>query len=172
MSLIAGLQGGLSARVILLAVLPCGVSLAADCRLYFADQSWWEGKLGFVFNLEAVSDGETPCASPSVELVLGWGDGWDWRWLVHNRNWIPARTYQVKAVIQPGRAELYLDGQLISSGQGAFAPASGRLRYNSSSGATGRIARRPRAPSDTHQTQPLPLCSCSGWSVTGACSCM
>ena len=117
-------------RIILLFILSCGVSFGADCRFYFADQSNWDGKLGFVFNLETTSIGTAPCTASSLKLVLGLADGTNWRWLVHQRNWELGRAYAVRAVIRPTGAELYVDGSWSPRARAAFAASSGNLVIN------------------------------------------
>jgi hypothetical protein len=105
----------------------CGTATAASYRhLLFAKYDWSANK-GFYLTLE--NDGPAAGAlDPStLYLILGVADGSHWRYIKTKPAWTMERAYNVKAVIKPGYAELYLDNTLIQRSYGGYTSSPGPL---------------------------------------------
>ncbi len=114
-----------SKRASLVALLLVAFSLpawGASCRLYFAAQYDWESQTGFYLSLEnEVPDG-SPCTVEGAKVFLGVGDGKEWRFLEHSRNWQTDHDYTITAMIRPGSSDLTIDGQLVDQGESSLLP--------------------------------------------------
>jgi hypothetical protein len=104
-------------RIIVLGLAPLA-AWAAGCRFTLADQSDWEARRGFYMTLEDVE----PCRAAHLKLTLGVAGAGQWRFAVEAPVWQPGREYSVKAVLAPGRQTLSLDGKLLRTLEGEFAP--------------------------------------------------
>ncbi|MGD0200583.1 MAG: hypothetical protein ABSD27_07530 [Bryobacteraceae bacterium] len=92
---------------------------AVPCRLTLADQSDWNNNIGFYLDLE--NDGQ-PCMVGNMKVALGVADGSHWRFVVFTPVWQLDRDYSIVATIQPGSAQLSIDGQPAGALAGGFAP--------------------------------------------------
>ncbi len=116
-------------QAVLVVVVALSLSLAAvsqcraDNRLLLATQFNWQQNEGYYIDLEnhANSYGAVQPLS-SLALVLGVADGSSWRFVVSVPNWQYNHAYHLKAVISAKEAKLLLDGQVVGSSSGAFAP--------------------------------------------------
>ena len=93
-----------------------------QCRFYFADQYDFANNLGMNLNLETPANAGPVCQLNTVQLVLGVADGKTFRFIVTKPQWQMGHAYIAKAVITPTGSQLFLDGQLLGSMQGAFKP--------------------------------------------------
>lgn len=100
-------------RTLLVLCLLSSPAWAVGCRLYLAEQDNWSANRGFVFDLEADSNGAPQCRLNQYALVAGAADGTRWQWIVARPGWELGRTYTAVMVIGPDYQELWLDGQQI-----------------------------------------------------------
>ncbi len=100
---------------------------AGDNRFRFAAAEQWGEKRGFYLNLENKTEGDRPCTPATLRLILGIGDGRQWRFLIAQPRWQFDHDYTVGAVILPDRAELWLDGRKVADSPGGFVPGQTRL---------------------------------------------
>lgn len=103
-------------------LLVASTTAYADCRYYFADQYDFANNLGFALDVETVSGNGGTCQLSAMRLVLGVADGSKFNWIVTSPAWQTGHDYQLTAVINDTNSKLYLDGQLIGSTPGGFAP--------------------------------------------------
>jgi hypothetical protein len=141
-----------------------------QCRLYLANQS--DATHGFALSLEAPADSSGMCALSGMNLVLTVGDGAANHRAVVSSSWQTGVVYTARAVFTAaGPQQIYLNGQLVGTVQGAFQPAQGIL-YGSHVGAAQgtpayiltpislQVSNRTNSlslPPDTDGTFPLPL---------------
>lgn len=110
----------------LAAAIGCVSAVAAPNRLYLAEQYDWSGNRGFFLDFE--NDAASgPCRLSTLQLILGVADGGNWRYIFHQPAWQYNRTYTARAVIKPSGCELWLDGALIGSKPGGYAPVGAEL---------------------------------------------
>ena len=102
-------------------VLTAG-SIFADCRFYFADQYDFNANLGYALDVEATSNGTTPCSLANLKLVLGVANGKQFNWIVTGPSWQTGHVYELRAIITGAQSQMYLDGQLVGSSTGGFQP--------------------------------------------------
>jgi hypothetical protein len=95
---------------------------AADNRYILASQFDWGAKHGFYLEFENSSQGDAPCPLSTMKLALGVADGSSWRYVIDTPVWQYDEDYQVKAVIQPTTAALWMNGALVQQTDGSFAP--------------------------------------------------
>jgi hypothetical protein len=98
-------------------------ALADNNRLELADQFNWWANTGFYLDLEntAYSYGTTQPIT-ALTLDLGVANGSSWRFLTTQPAWQYNHRYQVVCTITGSGATLTLDGRLMASSNGAFAP--------------------------------------------------
>jgi hypothetical protein len=94
-----------------------------NTRLYLIAQHDHRSATGFCLELGEGKLNEVP-------LVLGVGDGTEWRFLQHRSGFVPDRLYQVRVVLSAERAQLFLDGVLVGESPGRWQPAAGALTAN------------------------------------------
>src|SRR3954470_3063282 len=92
-------------------------------QFWLAAQHDWSANRGFFFALESPIPPGQPSRPDDVKLVLGVGDGTQWRFIAGRVNWKLDQKYQVKAVIKDGSAELSIDGQRVAHEPAKLAPA-------------------------------------------------
>jgi hypothetical protein len=92
----------------------------SQCRLYLAEQYDWAGNRGFYLDFE----GDTLAALP---LILGVADGSNWRFPRYTAGFAFDTDYQIRAVITPETAQVFLDGEKVVESAGGWAPADGSL---------------------------------------------
>ncbi len=118
----------MKAKSVLFAVLCYGCAApparAVQHNVMLASQHQWEGKRGFYLSLENNSPDATARLG-TVKVVLGVGDGANWRFVMASPAWRVDRDYRVKAVVGPANAELWLDGERLGESAGRFAPVAG-----------------------------------------------
>lgn len=110
-----------------LAILFINLAMAEVNRLYIVSQYDWGAKTGFYLDFENSSEGATPCKLENLALILGIGDGANWRFISTKPNWQLDKDYRVKAIIDSQKGELYLDGKLVGKSEGAFRPTKGEI---------------------------------------------
>lgn len=114
------------AAVLLVAATTFQITLAAKAaetfRYSLAKQQEYGLKRGFQLLLED-SAPQIPRKTDSLRLILAVADGKTWRFPTFQLQWQWEHAYQVKAIIGPQRARLWVDGQLIQESVGAFAPS-------------------------------------------------
>ncbi len=103
----------------LLLVVPA--SAQSLCRFYVADQYDYSGNVGFYVDLEG---GELA----ALPIILAVADGTAWRFPRHTPGFEFDRDYQVRAVIAPTGAQLFLDGALVIDSPGEWRPAARPLQ--------------------------------------------
>ena len=94
-----------------------------DSRLYLVAQHDYGKATGFYLDLEGGALHDLP-------IILGVGDGREWRFPQHRPGLQPNRPYRVRAVISPEGARLLLDGVSVADSPGKWEPAEGALTVN------------------------------------------
>ncbi|UCH36330.1 MAG: hypothetical protein JSV65_08245 [Armatimonadota bacterium] len=94
-----------------------------NCRFYIATQHDYEQKLGFYLNLKGASLG-------ALTLTLAVADGAAWRYAQRAPGFAAGREYEIRAVLAPNRAQLFLDGNLVAESAGTWRRAGSRLDVN------------------------------------------
>ncbi|HEY3267319.1 MAG TPA: hypothetical protein VGM37_10360 [Armatimonadota bacterium] len=98
-------------------------------RLYLAEQYDYGAARGFFLDFENdASSG--PCRLSSLQLIVGVGDGANWRFISHTPVWQYDHVYTAAAVVRPSSCELWLDGVRVGVKSGASRPATGDLTVN------------------------------------------
>jgi hypothetical protein len=105
--------------ILCLAAAPAQTNL---CRFCLADQYDFPNNLGVALDLETPSNAGSVCQLDTVQLALGVADGKNFRFIVSKPQWQIGHVYVAKAVVTPTGSQLFLDGQLLGSLQGAFKP--------------------------------------------------
>lgn len=100
---------------------------ATQNRVWLASQQDWGAKRGFYLAFENSAEGSTPCPLGTLKLILGVGDGANWRFQSTVAAWEYGRTYAVRAIVSGSEAQLWLDGQMVSHSTGTLSPAQGDL---------------------------------------------
>ena len=111
--------------LILVLLLPALPATAGENRLLLASQSDFGSKRGFYLDFENHAPDGTPPPLATLRLILGVADGKSWRFLEDAPAWQCGHDYQVHAIIAPGHAELWLDGQKIKEADQALLPDPG-----------------------------------------------
>jgi hypothetical protein len=101
-------------------LLPALAHAQSLCRLYVASQYDWGAKRGFYLDFE----GSTLSSLP---VILGVGDGANWRFPLYSPGFAFDQDYQIRAIIAPDTAQLFLDGVKVADSPGTWLPASGPL---------------------------------------------
>jgi len=99
---------------------PAPAHAQSFCRLYVASQYDWSGSRGFYLDFE----GSTLATLP---VILGVGDGSTWRFPLHTPGFAFDQGYQIRAVIAPEVAQIFVDGEKVAESPGAWQPAPGPL---------------------------------------------
>lgn len=103
--------------------LPVLPAAAGENRLLLASQSDFGSERGFYLDFENHAADGTPPPLATLRLILGVGDGKRWVFLDDTPAWRYGHDYRVRAVIAPGHAELWLDGQKIKEANQVLLPA-------------------------------------------------
>lgn len=102
----------------------------ADNRLILLGQDSWDGHRGFYLDLENPGPGRaggagSPLTLSSMSLALGVADGASWHFVSAAPHWTLHQPYHVRAVLEPGRLLLLVDGRQVGQVAGvAIAPAA------------------------------------------------
>ncbi len=107
------------ALALLLPVLPV---TAGENRLWLASQSDFGARRGFYLAFENHAPDGTPPKLATLRLILGVADGKTWSFLDDTPVWEYGHDYHAQAVIAPGHAELWVDGQKIKGTDQALMP--------------------------------------------------
>ncbi|HSV16563.1 MAG TPA: hypothetical protein VLI90_20030, partial [Tepidisphaeraceae bacterium] len=99
-------------------------------QFWLAAQHDWSANRGFFLALEAPIPAGQPSRIEDVKLVLGVGDGSQWKFISARVDWKLDQKYQVKAVIKDGTAQLSIDGQRVANEPARVAPAAVELGFN------------------------------------------
>jgi len=105
--------------------LPALRAVAGENRLLLASQSDFGGKRGFYLDFENHAPDGTPPKLTTLRLILGVADGKRWLFLDDTPVWRYSHDYHARAVIAPGHAELWLDGQKIKEAAQTLLPDPG-----------------------------------------------
>lgn len=111
-------------------ILFCPPARCASNYMYLVAQYDWTSARGFFLDLESVAPDGTPGTLAQVRMVLGTGDGQQWRYIFSPQGWQWDRDYTARVVITPGSAELWLDGALHGRSTGVFQPYPVNLSGN------------------------------------------
>ena len=113
----------------IVAILCLGVarSSAEGNRFWLAAQHSWHAKKGFYLNFENKPNADGMCPIQTLKIVLGVADGSRWRFITDFPRWQLEHRYQIRAVISPNRAELWLDNQRLASSEGQWDVHDGHL---------------------------------------------
>ena len=103
-------------------LLPTLPVRAGENRLWLASQSDFGAKRGFYLAFENHAPDGTPPKLATLRLVLGVADGKSWRFLDDTPVWQYGHDYSVRAVLTPGHAALWLDGQKVAEADQALLP--------------------------------------------------
>lgn len=103
---------------------------AVQSIFWLASQYDWNQNQGFYLSLENSSPDHAPCRIETLRLILGVGDGEEWRFLSSAPPFEFDREYRVEAVIRPGLAELWLDGARSATGEAFLNPMAKPLWTN------------------------------------------
>lgn len=103
---------------------------AADHRFYLASQHDFEAKRGFYLNFENAAEGPGPCRLSSLRMILGGGDGKQWRFAERRGDWQVEHTYRARAELTATTGRLLLDGVEVGRIDGGYVPARGPLTYS------------------------------------------
>jgi hypothetical protein len=104
-------------------LIPACAEEQPNARLYLVAQQDYGKATGFYLDLEGGTLRDLP-------IILGVGDGKEWRFPQHRPGFAPNRPHHVRAVISPERAQLFLDGVLVADSPGRWQPAEGLLTVN------------------------------------------
>jgi len=104
-------------------LLPAGADEQPNARLYLVAQHDYGRATGFYLDLEGGKLRDLP-------IILGVGDGKEWRFPQYRPGFVSNRAYRVRAVISPERAQLFLDGVLVADSPGRWQPAESALAVN------------------------------------------
>src|SRR5947208_1414530 len=111
------------------AMLPAARAAAAPVQSHFwlAAHHDWDGKKGYFLVLENFSDAGTNDAKlSSLHVLLGVADGHDFRYLKSVDGILQFdKDYTARAVINAGKAEVYLDGKRVAEANGGYVPVAG-----------------------------------------------
>ena len=110
------------ALALLLPVLPVLPVTAGENRLWLASQSDFGARRGFYLAFENHAPDGTPPKLATLRLILGVADGKTWSFLDDTPVWEYGHDYHAQAVIAPGHAELWVDGQKIKGTDQALMP--------------------------------------------------
>ncbi len=99
------------------------IAVPSNCRLYIASQYDWEKKTGFYLDLEGAALKELP-------VILGAGNGSNWRFISHCPPFVPDKTYQIRGVVSPQGTQLLVNGAKVAESEGSWTPATGSLEIN------------------------------------------
>ncbi len=94
-------------------------------RLYVADASAFEQKLGFYISFENQAD-QGPCPVETLKPYLGVADGKDWRFVTTGGTLKVGDTVHLSALITGTHSEFTVNGQTVDS-KGGFKPAKPTL---------------------------------------------
>jgi len=108
--------------LILVLLLPALPATAGENRLLLASQSDFGGRRGFYLDFENHAPAGTPPPRATLRLILGVADGTNWLFLDDTPRWKYGHDYHVRAVIAPGHAALWLDGQKIKEADQTLLP--------------------------------------------------
>ena len=116
-------------RVLLVLVLCWSAANAQNyCRFSLADHSDYSNNVGVGIDLQSSNSGPTACTLGSVSLVLSVGNGTSFAYAGASPAWVEGHTYTAKAVVTAaGPQQLFLDGQLVGTANGAFRPMPGAI---------------------------------------------
>jgi uncharacterized protein (TIGR03437 family) len=116
-------------RVLLVLILSWSAANAQNyCRFSLADHSDYSNNVGVGIDLQSSNSGPTACTLGSVSLVLAVGNGTSFAYAGASPAWVEGHTYTAKAVLTAaGPQQLYLDGQLVGTANGAFQPMPGAI---------------------------------------------
>jgi hypothetical protein len=99
------------------------LALGADLvenRFILVDQSDWGAQKGFYIDIE--NKGADPSLPiDRARLILGVGDGWNWRYIVAPAAFRIGQEVRVQAKISSSQAVLSIDGTQVGTSSGAFA---------------------------------------------------
>jgi hypothetical protein len=109
------------------------LSFGADNRIWLASQMDWGAKRGFYLDFENSCPDGNPCGLENLRLILGVGNGENWRFLEPHPAypWRYDRVYVATAEIGPSGASLTLDGRLIEGDRLPWKTAAVPLEANS-----------------------------------------
>ena len=113
--------------LVLILALPVSPVTAGENRLWLASQSDFGAKRGFYLAFENQAPDGTPPKLATLRLILGIADGKSWRFLDDTPTWQYGHDYHAQAIIAPGHAELWLDGQKIKEADQALLPDPGAV---------------------------------------------
>lgn len=103
---------------------------AAENRFWLASQQDFGGKRGFYLAFENSSSGEQSARLSTLRLILGVGDGKNWRFPSITPDWKFNHEYTVTAVVGASSSQLRLDDLPPLDSPGAFSPATETLLSN------------------------------------------
>jgi hypothetical protein len=95
----------------------------STCRFYIASQHDYDQKVGFYLDLKGPDVAE-------LTLALSVGDGKQWRRAESKPRFAAGREYEIRAVVAPDRAQLFVDGKLAAESVGEWEPMLGQLDIN------------------------------------------
>jgi uncharacterized protein (TIGR03437 family) len=116
-------------RVLLVSLLYWPAANAQNtCRTYLFDHYDYANNVGIALDLESSNSGPDACTLGSVSLILAVGSGSNFLYARVSPAWVEGHTYTAKAVVTgSGPQQLYLDGQLVGTANGAFQPMPGAV---------------------------------------------
>jgi hypothetical protein len=104
-------------------------AVATAATHVIAEHYNWQSKCGFYLALENTANDGRACVLQNAKLVLGVGDGQQWKFLVATPSWEYNRTYTVRAVLANQVAKLEVDGNPLET-QAVLKPSKGYLYLN------------------------------------------
>ena len=120
---------GVALATIISVLSSTGLAAPRPSHFWLCAHHDWAAKTGYFLVLENSFDDGAPSKLADAHLVLAIGDGHDFRYIKAPTTLTLDRDYSVKAAINAGSAEFFVDGQSVGKSDGRFVP-TGPLQAN------------------------------------------
>ncbi len=106
-------------------------AMAGPARLHLASQYRWETKAGYYLSFENEAPEGAAARLATLKLVLGVGDGRQWRFVGAPAGWATTgREYRLRAECGAQSGGLWLDDRLLGRTDGGYQPAPVPVEVN------------------------------------------